>query len=161
MRPPAPCRDSRGVAQRLGRRGRAWSWRGGEIGGSFGHDHAHDGFAIAGGRDTSRFDVSVTTTTNQRGIADAPGSLQQVPPVEVAAKSRLADRTRRHRQFLLVAAMIFGGVGILAAAEPGFAFGGRDEVFGIAERTPFAVAKCSAPSETSIMWGHFRGRRGG
>ena len=35
---------------------------------------------------------------------------------------------------LFVAAMIFGGVGILAAAEPGFAFGGRDEVFGIAER---------------------------
>jgi len=34
---------------------------------------------------------------------------------------------------LFVAAMIFSGVGILAAAEPGFAFGGRDEVFGIAE----------------------------
>jgi hypothetical protein len=34
---------------------------------------------------------------------------------------------------LLMAAMIFGGVGILAAAEPGFAFGGGDEVFGITE----------------------------
>jgi len=34
---------------------------------------------------------------------------------------------------LLVATMIFGGVGILAAAEPGFAFGGRDEIFWIAE----------------------------
>jgi hypothetical protein len=30
--------------------------------------------------------------------------------------------------------MIFGGVGILAAAKPGFAFGGRDEVFRVAER---------------------------
>ena len=35
---------------------------------------------------------------------------------------------------LFMAAMIFGGVGIFAAVKPGFAFGGRDEVPGIAER---------------------------
>ena len=34
---------------------------------------------------------------------------------------------------LLVAAMIFGGVGILAATEPGFAFGGRNEGFRVAK----------------------------
>ena len=106
-----------------------------KIGRGLGHDHAHDGFAIAGGRDASRFDVSVTTTTNQRGIADAAGEFatgaagggggeEAALPVEGDG----ADSS------LFVAAMIFGGVGIPAAAEPSFAFGGRDESFGIAER---------------------------
>jgi len=106
-----------------------------KIGSSFGHDHTHDGFAIPGGRNPSCFDVSVTTTTNQRRIADAArefatsaagrgGGEEAAMPIEGDG----ADSS------LFVAAVIFGGVGILAAAKPGFAFGGRDEVLGIAER---------------------------
>jgi len=106
-----------------------------KIGGGFGHDDAHDGFTVAGGRDTSRFDVCITTTTNQRRVADAAGEFAagatggsggEEPAVFVERDGAYSS--------LLVAAMIFGGVGILLATEPRFAFGGRDEVFGVAER---------------------------
>jgi hypothetical protein len=40
-----------------------------------------------------------------------------------------------------MAAVMFGGVRILAAACPGFAFGGRDEFFGIAERYAVIVSE--------------------
>jgi hypothetical protein len=42
---------------------------------------------------------------------------------------------------LLMAAVMFGGVRILAAACPGFAFGGRDEFFRIAERYAVIVGE--------------------
>ena len=42
---------------------------------------------------------------------------------------------------LFVAAMIFSGVRILAAAEPGFALGGGDEVFGTAELDTMCAGK--------------------
>jgi len=42
---------------------------------------------------------------------------------------------------LLMATMIISRMGILAAARPGFAFGGRDEFFGIAERNTLTKRK--------------------
>ena len=44
---------------------------------------------------------------------------------------------------LLVAAMMFGGVGIFAATFPGFAFGGRDEFLGIAEGNAVIVGEAA------------------
>jgi len=46
---------------------------------------------------------------------------------------------------LFMAAMMFGGVLILLAPGPGFALGGADEVFGIAELQPVLRGKRSAP----------------
>ena len=37
--------------------------------------------------------------------------------------------------------MIFSSVGVLAAAKPGFAFGGRDEIFGVAEPDAMRVGE--------------------
>ena len=106
-----------------------------KVGSGFGHNHAHDGFAVAGGRHASGFNVCITTTTNQGRIADAAGEFaagatgggggdEAAVPIERDS----ADCS------LFVAAMIFSGVGVLAAAQPGFALGGGDEVLGIAER---------------------------
>jgi len=106
-----------------------------KIGGGFGHDDAHDGFAVAGGRDASRFDVRITTTTNQRRVADAAGEFAAGAAGGGGGEEAplLIERYGADGA-LLVAAMIFCGVGILLATEPGFALGGRDEVFGVAER---------------------------
>jgi len=105
-----------------------------KIGGSFGHDHAHDGFAIAGGRDAPRFRVGITPTTNQRRISDAAGELAtSASGGSGGEEAAVLIESDRADSSLLVAAMIFSGVGILAAAEPGFAFGGGYKILGIAE----------------------------
>ena len=63
-----------------------------------------------------------------------PGSLQQVPPVLVAAKRRPCGVEGDGADgALFVAAMVSGGVRIFFAELPGGFFGGRDEVLGIAE----------------------------
>jgi len=63
---------------------------------------------------------------------------------------------------LLVAAMIFGGVGILAAAEPGFAFSGGDEVFGIAERDAIGAGEIfGAFGDKHHVGAFFEDRAGG
>jgi len=113
-----------------------------KIGGGFGHHHPHDGFAIASGRDTSRFRIGVTTTTNQRGISDAARELA-TGAASGGGSEKAAVLVERNSAdgSLFVAAMIFSGVGVLAAAKPGFALGGRDEVFGVAEPDAMRVGE--------------------
>src|SRR5689334_7808530 len=122
-----------------GGRGTGWAQ---EIGGGFGHDHAHDGFTVARGRDASRFDIRITTTTNQGRIADAArefatgaagGGGGEEPALLIERDG--ADGS------LFVTAMIFSGVGILATLKPGFAFGGRYKRFWIAEFDAFGGGK--------------------
>jgi hypothetical protein len=63
---------------------------------------------------------------------------------------------------LLVATMIFGSVGILAAAEPGFALRRRDEVFRLAK--PDAVSGgevLGAIRNEHHVWAFFEDRAGG
>src|ERR1700682_3219500 len=43
------------------------------VGGGFGQDDLHDGFAIPGGGDTAGFRVGVAAAADERGIADAAG----------------------------------------------------------------------------------------
>jgi len=63
---------------------------------------------------------------------------------------------------LLMAAMISGGVGILAAAEPGFTFGRRDEIFGIAERNAVRGREVFRPfGDEHHMGALFEDRAGG
>ena len=101
----------------------------------FGHDDPHDGFAIAGGRSPAGFRVGITTTTDEGRIADAAR--------EFAADASRGGGGEETALFvdgdgtdgaLIVATMMFGGVRVFAAAQPGFALGGRDEVSRIAER---------------------------
>src|SRR6516165_2595975 len=80
------------------------------------------------------FPIGIATTTDERGIADPAGKLaagatggscgEQAP---LLVERDGADRT------LFVAAVMLGGMGILAATFPGFALGGRNECFRIAE----------------------------
>jgi len=99
-----------------------------------GHDHFHDGFAVPGSGHGAGFPIGIATTTDERGIADPAGKLaagatggscgEQAP---LLVERDGADRT------LFVAAVMLGGMGILAATFPGFALGGRNECFRIAE----------------------------
>src|SRR5215471_20633705 len=105
-----------------------------EIARGLGHDHFHDGFAVPGSGHGAGFPIGIATTTDERGIADPAGKLaagatsrscsEQAP---LLVERDGADRT------LFVAAVMLGGMGILAATFPGFALGGRNERFRIAE----------------------------
>ena len=113
------------------------SGRGGaeEIGGGFGENDFHYGFAVAGGGDGASFRIGVAATTDERRIANAAGkfaaSASSGSGGEQAALFIEGDGAD---SALFVATMMFGGVGVFAAAEPGFALGRRDQIFGIAKR---------------------------
>jgi hypothetical protein len=118
-------------------RGAGGSGTGGaqKVGGSFSHDNFHDGFAVAGGGDSASFEIGVAAAADQGRIANAAGLFaagssggRGGEELAVLIEGDGADGT------LFVAAMMFGGVGVFAATEPGSVFGGGDEFAGIAER---------------------------
>ena len=106
-----------------------------KIGGRFGKNYFHDGFTVAGRGNAASFGVSITTAANERRIADAAGEFTAGAPGgsggEEAAVYIHRDSTH---SALFVAPVMPGGMGIFAAAEPGFALGGRDEFLWIAKR---------------------------
>ncbi len=109
-----------------------------KIDGGFGHDDFHDGFAEAGAGDAARGDVGVTTAADERRIADATWKFATGAAgggcgkeATVFIESYGADGS------LGVAAMMFGGVFIFAAAQVGFPFSFADEFFGLAELDTF------------------------
>ena len=106
-----------------------------KVAGGFGHDHAHDRFSIAGGRDGAGFRVRIAAGTNQRRIADTAGEFATSAPGGGGGEQAplFIERDGAYGS-LLVAAVMFGGVGIFAALEPGFALRRRDKALGIAER---------------------------
>ena len=89
-----------------------------KIAGGFGEDHFHDGFAIAGGGNAAGFGIGVAAAADERRIADAAGKFAagaagggggEQPALVIESDS--ADGS------LFVATMMFGGVGIFAAAS--------------------------------------------
>ncbi len=105
-----------------------------KIAGGFGEDDFHDGFAEAGGGDRAGFAIRVAAGTDERRIADAAGKFAaRASSGSGGEEAALVIEGDGADGALFVAAMMFGGVGILAATLPGFAFSGRDEFFGIAE----------------------------
>lgn len=102
-----------------------------KIGSHFGHHNLHDAFAVAGAGNAASFRVSITTTANQRRIADAAGKFA----------ARAAGRRSREEMPVLVerdcahgagfvAEMIFGGVRIAETTAPGDAFAFMNQIFG-------------------------------
>ena len=117
-----------------------------KIAGGFGEDDFHDGFAVAGGGNGAGFGVGVATTADERRIADAAGKLAAGAAGRSGGEEAAAViECDGADGALFVAAMMFGGVGIIAAALPGFALGGRDEIFGIAERNALRVGETFGP----------------
>src|SRR3984885_3466051 len=82
-----------------------------KIGSHFGHHNFHDSFAVAGAGYAARFGVSVTTATDERGIADASGKFATWAASRSAGEeiSFAVDGNRAHRA-LLVPHMMFGCV---------------------------------------------------
>jgi hypothetical protein len=111
-----------------------------EITGGFGEDDFHDGFAEACGGDGAGFEVGVAAGADERRIADAAGKF-----TAGAAGGSGGEETALFIECdgadgaLFVTAMMLGGVGVIAAALPGFALGGRDEIFGIAKGNALRV----------------------
>jgi hypothetical protein len=106
-----------------------------EIADSFGENDFHDGFAEAGGRDCTGFGIGVAAAADEWRIADSSGKFAAgAAGGGGGEEATLVIEGDSADGALLVAAVMFGGVRILAAARPGFAFSGRDQVFGIAER---------------------------
>jgi len=113
-----------------------------KIAGRFREHDFHDGFAVTGGGDGSGFVIGVTTTTDEGRIADPAGEFAAGAAgggggiqAAVLVESDGADGS------LLVATMMFGGVGILAAAFPGSALRGGDKFVGSAEGHALLVSK--------------------
>ena len=100
----------------------------------FCHHDFHDSFAETRGGDTTSVRIGIAATTDQRRIADATGKLAARPPggsgrneIAVLIESDSADSA------LLMAAMVFGRVGVFSAVQPRLTLGGRDEFVGIAK----------------------------
>jgi hypothetical protein len=105
-----------------------------EIAGGFGEDDFHDGFAEASGGDGAGFAIGVATGADERRIADATGEFAAgAAGGSGGEEAALVIESDSANSALLVATMMFGGMGILAATLPSFAFGGGDKLFGIAE----------------------------
>jgi hypothetical protein len=113
-----------------------------KIAGGFGEDHFHDGFAEAGGRDGAGFAIGIAAGADEGRIADASGKLAAGAAGGRGGKQpALLIESDGADGALFVAAMMFGGVRIFAAPLPGFAFGGRDEFFGIAKGNAIFVGE--------------------
>lgn len=105
-----------------------------EVGGGFGHDDFHDGFAIAGAGDAAGGGIGVAAAADERRIADAAGKFAASAAGGSAGEKRAAGiESDGADGALLVAAMMGGGVFVAAAKLPGGALGVTDEIRGIAE----------------------------
>src|SRR5271165_5951074 len=106
-----------------------------EVRGSFRHHDFHDGFAEAGRGNAAGFAVGVASAADEGRIADAAGKFAtRAAGGSGREKMAMPIESDSTDGALLVAAMVFGGVGILAAAEPGVAFSRGDKLFGLAKR---------------------------
>ena len=105
-----------------------------KVHGGFGHDDFHDGFAVAGAGDAASGGIGVAAATDERRIAHATGEFA-AGAAGGGGCEELASRIERDGadSALLVAAMVGSGVFVLAAKEPGFAFGVSNEIRGIAQ----------------------------
>jgi hypothetical protein len=113
-----------------------------KIAGGFGENDSHDGFAVAGGGDRTRFGVGVAARADERGIADAAGKFAAgAASGSSGEEAAMVVEGDGADGALFVAAMMLGGVGVIAATLPGFALGGRDEFFRIAERNALGVGE--------------------
>jgi len=113
-----------------------WTRSGGtqKVGGRFGKNYFHDGFAVAGGGDAAGFGVGIATAANERRIADAAGEFAAGTAGGSGGKEAAVYIQRDSPNgALLVAPVMAGGVGIFAATKPSFALSGRDEVWRIAK----------------------------
>jgi hypothetical protein len=105
-----------------------------EIGGGFGHDDFHDGFAVPGTGNSTGFGIGVAATADERRVADAAGKFatgsagrRGGEEVAVTVECNGADGA------LLVAAVMLGGVFIFFAFHPGFPLGFADHFLGLAQ----------------------------
>jgi len=105
-----------------------------EVTGGFGEDDFHDGFAIAGGGNGAGFGVGVAAGADKRRIADTTGKLAARSAAGSGGeKTALVIESDGADGAVFMAAMVLGGVRVLAAKLPSFALGGRDERFGSAK----------------------------
>lgn len=106
-----------------------------EVTDGFGEEDFHDGFAVAGGRNGASFGVGITTAADERRIADTAGKFAAgAAGGSSGVQTALVVESDGADGALLVATMMFRSVRVLTTALPGFAFGGRDKLGGIAER---------------------------
>ena len=113
-----------------------------EIAGRLSQNNFHDGFAVASAGNTASQRVGVTTASNERGIANATGKLAASAAGGSAGKE-VAVRVKGDGPdgALLMTAVMFGGVGILAAELPGDTLGVRDEVGRLAKSDAMVARK--------------------
>jgi hypothetical protein len=126
---------ARNIAGRPG--GRVNTSRGAakKIDGCFGHNDFHDGFAVAGARNAASFGIGVTTAADKRRIAYSAGKFAAgTAGGSGREKAAVAVHGYGADGSLLVAPMMFGGVFVPLAVQPGFAFGRADKIFRSAER---------------------------
>jgi len=122
--------------------GRCGNGRAEKIAGGLGEDHAHDGFAVASGRNSAGLLVGVTAAADERRIADASGKL-----AAGAAGGRGGEEAPLFIEgngadgALLVPAMVLGGMRVDAATFPGFALGKGDKFRGMAQRDALFVGE--------------------
>src|SRR5271154_5143600 len=106
-----------------------------KVGREFGHHDLHDPFAVARTGNAASFRVGIAPATDQRGIAHTARKFAAGSPCRcrsdetaVAIERHGADGTRFMPQ------VMFGGVGIFAAAHPGSTLALMDQALRRAER---------------------------
>ena len=106
-----------------------------KISSRFGKNHFHDGFAVAGGGNAAGIGVGIAAAANERRITNAAGEFAAGAAGGSGGEEAAVYIQRDSaNSALLVAPVMLGGMGVFAAAKPGLALGGRDELLWIAKR---------------------------
>ncbi len=96
-----------------------------KIGSRFGKHHFHDGFTVAGRGNAACFGVGIAAAANERRIADAAWKFAAGAAGGCGGEEAAVYIHRdRPNSALFVAPVMLRGVGIFAAAKPGFSLGG-------------------------------------